>query len=234
MMDRRDLLLGAGCLIASAGGLALRPRRMVNLMGNIQLTRAIPDGFAAWQEDRGIGVLMPPSKGSLADRLYKQILARAFWQPTRPDQPPVMLLISYGAEQSDALQLHRPETCYPAVGYTVQARRLAQLPLAGGGTLPIVEMSATAGGRTEDVLYWTRVGEDLPQTAGEQRTRRLEAALHGTVGDGVLVRTSMTRTGSEAQFENLRGFVADMLSAITPATRRALIGTTRAAHFPQR
>jgi len=47
-------------------------------------------------------------------------------------QSPVMLFASHGSKQSDALQLHRPEACYPSIGFTMKGRELVDLPVGNG------------------------------------------------------------------------------------------------------
>lgn len=230
MIDRRDMIFGLGCAAAAGGALWMRPDEYVRLLPKERLEKSVPEAFGLWKIDRGLGVVLPPSEGSLADRLYDEIMARAYYQPTVATTRPVMCLMTYGARQSDALQLHRPETCYPAVGFQIVAYRKAALPLASGASLPIVEITARLGERFEDVLYWTRVGEDLPQDASEQRRKRLRASLAGQIGDGVLVRMSSARLQDSAPgFPELRAFARDMLGALTPATRRGLVGTKLAA-----
>ncbi|NJS13575.1 MAG: EpsI family protein [Sphingopyxis sp.] len=225
MMDRRDLLFAMGCVAGSGGALWMRPDNHVRLMPPGKMADAVPEAFADWSIDRGMGVVMPPSEGSLADRLYDEILARAYMN-TDSMVPPVMCLMTYGARQSDALQLHRPETCYPAVGFTVSNHRKTMLPLAAGALLPVVEITARLGNRIEDVVYWTRVGEDLPQDPGQQRKMRLRSALAGVIGDGVLVRmSSVRRQPDTALHAPLRRFATDLLISSPAPLQRGLIGT---------
>ena len=230
MIDRRDIIFGMGCAAAAGGALWMRPDNYVRLMPTEKLETSIPERFGRWAIDRSLGVVLPPSEGTLADRLYDEVMARAYFQPQVAETRPVMCLMTYGARQSDALQLHRPETCYPAVGFQIMAYRKASLALPGGAAVPIVEITAQLGERFEDVIYWTRVGEDLPQDAGEQRARRLRASLAGNIGDGVLVRMSSARRGDDSPgFAALRGFAFELLTSVKPATRRGLIGTRLAA-----
>lgn len=231
MMDRRDMVFGLGCVAAAGGAAWLRPRDYQRLMPAQKLASAIPEAFGRWSIDRSIGVVLPPSEGSLADRLYDEVLARAYLQPAAVDDGSVMCLITYGARQSDALQLHRPELCYPAVGFQVVGYQKQMLTLGRGAQLPIVQMSARLGQRVEDVLYWTRVGEDFPQDAADQRAKRLRASLAGKIGDGVLVRMSKVRQTAEAgpQFAELSQFAREILHALRPDVRRGLVGTRMAA-----
>ncbi|MBA4748768.1 MAG: EpsI family protein [Sphingopyxis sp.] len=229
-MNRREVIFAAGCAVAAGGALWLRPDNYVRLMPNKKLVDAIPERFGAWDIDRGLGVVMPPSEGTLADRLYDEIMARAYFQPADLEQSPVMCLMTYGARQSDALQLHRPEVCYPAVGFQIIDYRKLMLSIGNGAVLPAVEISTQFAERREDVLYWTRVGEDLPQNSADQRRMRLRASLSGDIGDGVLVRMSALRADPrQSQHPQLRRFAAELLAALDPAILRGLVGTRLAS-----
>ena len=139
-----------------------------------------------------------------------------------------MLLIAYGAAQSDLLQLHRPESCYPAIGFSISNRSLVDIAMPAGVKVPGVHLTATAQERVEDISYWARLGEYLPQTAGDQRQDRLRTALQGYIADGILVRASMIRNGSAPNYAKLDAFLGDLLSSLDPAKRPALIGSARA------
>ena len=227
MIDRRDLLIAAGCGAALASATWLTPRRTLTLMPEgAKLDALVPKQMAGWVMSPGGDIVIPETPDSLASRLYSDQLARAFRREGANED--VMLLIAYGKAQSDLLQLHRPEVCYPAIGFEITQRRLVQLPIAAGVTVPAVMLTAETPARTEDIIYWTRLGEALPQTGGEQSRDRLLAAMEGYVGDGALVRASALRTGDGDNFDELRGFMTDLIRAIPLAGRRALIGTARA------
>ena len=140
-----------------------------------------------------------------------------------------MLLVAHGDSQSDLLQLHRPEVCYPAVGFEVDGREVVPVKLPGGATMPAVALATHAGDRREDVLYWTRLGEYLPMSNGEQRRDRLRTAMAGYVADGVLFRASMIRGSDAPQFPVLSEFCGALLAGVPRlADRAALIGTANA------
>lgn len=227
-MRRRDLLLGAGCVMAVGTAQALKPRTVLSLLSDRKLADILPTSFGAWKSDTADGIVQPPPpEGSLAATLYNETVSRSFRRDR--DGARVMLLVAHGDSQSDLLQLHRPETCYPALGFEVDSRTLQPIPLGPGAALPAVGLAVHAGMRREDVLYWTRLGEYLPSDAGEQRRDRLRTAMAGFIADGVLFRTSMIRTGEQPSFPVLREFCGDLLQAIPgTAARAALVGTANA------
>jgi EpsI family protein len=227
MIDRRDFIFLGGCAAALGTAHWLRPRDQIDLVGTRSVEDMLPRSFGAWRSSIGGDILIPKTEGSLADRLYSTIVSRNYARS--PDEPPVMLLVAHGGLQSDLLQLHRPEACYPAVGFSIVDRQEASLPLSGaGGGLPVVNLSAQAGDTFEDIVYWTRLGEYLPRSASEQRRDRLAAAMQGYVGDGVLVRASVRRGEGDRQYALVSTFLRDLVQSISPDARAAFVGTSLA------
>ena len=184
----------------------------------------VPHNFGNWREFAGGNVIAPTTPHSLSDRLYSAVVTRVFTPATR-DAPPVMLLVAYGGEQSDLLQLHRPEACYPAVGMEIVEHHLGSVPVAPNVSVPGVFLSASNGDGQEDIVYFTRLGEALPQTAAAQRNDRLREAMSGVTGDGVLVRASTYRYADKPAWPYLSQFLSQMVLALPEPTRRGLVGT---------
>lgn len=224
MPDRREFLVGG--LGVGAFGLSeyLRPRQSIRLFSGITLDQAIPQTFGRWREHPGGAVIAPVTPNSLADRLYSATLTRIYY-PIDESGPPVMLLIAYGGVQSDLLQLHRPESCYPAVGLGIAQREMGEVELAGGGRIPSVFLTAYGQDRLEDIVYWTRLGEALPRTAAEQRSDRLRAAMRGTVGDGMLVRASTVRYEDAPAWPYLARFLSELMQNVPGRARAGFVGT---------
>lgn len=225
MIDRRDMLIAGTCAAALGAAEWLRPRRRLILLTQ-PLKDIIPSRFGEWQIAEGGDVVTPRTPGSLASRLYNDSLGRVYRNESSGRS--VMMLIAHGASQDDQLQLHRPESCYPAIGFAVSNRRLTAVPVNRQTQIPAVSLTATAGDRVEDILYWARLGDALPRGAGEQRDVRLSQAMAGYIADGVLVRASWLRDGSTTDIAGLAGFFAEMLEAMPAAARPGLIGTTLA------
>lgn len=223
MILRRDVLIGGACAASLGAAEWLRPRRVLNLLAGADLDRIVPREFGGWHSTAGGDFVVPQTPNSLSNRLYAKQLMRVY--TSQQHMAGVMLLIAYGASQSDALQLHRPESCYPAVGLPIVYRTLASLPITPHVAVPGVLLTAGATQRVEDIAYWSRLGEYLPQSAGDQRRDRLRAAVHGYVGDGVLVRASILRRNGEAQFPVLTDFLGALITAVPPSHRPALVGS---------
>ena len=221
MIRRRDLmLLGLG---ATALGVseALRPRRRLVLLRSGTIEDAVPSQFGNWESEVA-DLINPEQAGRLAKSLYSEIVHRIYYD--RDTEASVMMLIAYGDTQSDLLQLHRPESCYPAVGFSLALSQTDQVPIAARTSIPGRRVIATIEDRRENILYWTRLGERLPQGGGDQRTARLENAMEGYVADGALVRFSAVGD-SEPSFGLLRRFVPELLRAVPKDKRPALVGS---------
>jgi EpsI family protein len=220
-LRRRDIML-AGLGIAALGTAeALRPRKRLVLLKGGTIAEAIPPEFGHWMSNNA-DLVSPEQAGRLARTLYSETVSRAY--DNAEDGSTVLILAAYGDTQSDLLQLHRPESCYPAVGYSLALSEPTTVDIGGGEKLPGRSVIAKMEGRTENIIYWTRLGERLPQGGGQQRDARLANAMDGFVADGILVRCSAVGD-SEAGFAMLRRFIPEMLRSVRDDLRPALIGT---------
>lgn len=222
-MRRRDLFLGGGC--AAAGGLAywLKPRKRLVLLSGAKMADILPLKFGDWSAENSDGLVQPKDADGLAATLYSEMVGRIYHQASTGAN--IMMLVAYGDTQSDLLQLHRPEICYPAVGFNLVSAVKAKLELPGGREVPVRHVVATAQDRQENIVYWARMGEYLPDSSNEQRRVRLATAMEGYIPDGALVRFSMVQPDSDKAFETMNNFILRLLKAISPAKRSALIGT---------
>ena len=225
MINRRDVLIGGMLLGASAGAWAWTPRTKMSLLAGEELEGLIPNAFGSWRALPASALVVPEEEGSLAAQLYSQRVGRIY---ANPDNEAAMLLIAYGDTQSDALQLHRPEVCYPAFGFQIHGEANVSIPIGTDSAIPGRSLIATSDQRTEQILYWTRIGEHLPVTGAEQRWARLRTEMTGTVPDGVLVRISSLGTDRQRGLELNRRLAAELMLTVSPAARRVLIGTEAA------
>ncbi|HEY3948370.1 exosortase C-terminal domain/associated protein EpsI [Phenylobacterium sp.] len=226
MMDRRDFFLGAACVAGAAGGVGLKPRHEVKLLKGGKVADVAPTTFGNWvSEDVGDPYAIN-GPGTLSAKLYNELVVRQYLN--QKDQTAVLMLLAYGGKQSDELQLHRPEVCYPAFGYALVRNEPVFLPIGKGVTVPARRLSAEQDDRHESIIYWSRMGEMLPQNGPQQRAARLEIGLKGIVPDGLLCRFSMVGDDVERSWATIDGFVVDLLGAIPADKRNVLIGDQRA------
>ena len=224
MISRRDIVFGGGLLAAAAGASALTPRRHVILLpAGGELEKMIPKRFGGWETVPSAQFVLPKEPGSLSDRLYNQTLTRLYQSAVGI---PVMVVMAYGQTQNDLLQLHRPEVCYASVGFQISGSAVDSVGLRNGASLPVRELVATNDTRVEPIVYWTRIGDNLPTSGNEQRVAKLKQQIAGIIPDGILVRMSTVADPSKEVFTALRGFAAKLVEAVAPANRALLIGST--------
>lgn len=223
MINRRDLLLSAVCLAGAGSAYALTPRRHVSLLGRAKLADVAPRTFGPWSA-RDVGDLVSArTEGSLAAQLYDEMVERIYVNADNGQQ--VMALMAHGDTQSNELQLHRPEVCYPAFGLEISDDKAIQLPLAPAVFLPARTLVATGPDRREAILYWARLGEFLPVDRDQQRLDRYRTAFRGEIADGLLVRFSMFGAQPEHNHVILQDFARDLLHATPAGLRPPLVGT---------
>lgn len=226
MIDRRDMIVAGAGLVGAGAAYALTPRKYLSLMKEDKLAAVVPESFGAWRQQDDNGLVRPKLEGDLTAKLYGETLAKNYYNVDA--DAGIMLLIAYGSKQSDLLQLHRPESCYPAFGFEIRNNQPIQLQMAPDVAVPARRLTAHSVGRTEWITYWTRLGDYLPTSQAEQRKDRFRLALQGYLGDGVLVRGSTVHGDKSSADRLVASFFRDLIEAISPAKRAALIGTERA------
>jgi EpsI family protein len=223
MTSRREFLIGGACALTAGAAYAATPRERMSLLGKAKLEDLVPHAFGAWAELPPDSVVVPQNDNSLAARLYAQTVTRVFVNDD--DGAQVMALFAYGDTQSDQLQLHRPEVCYPAFGFAVIESMAVDIALAQGAVIPARRMTAQSAMRTEHIAYWTRIGEYLPQSGEAQRAAKLRTAFQGIIPDGILVRISNLEVTPDAGFAINQRFVAQLITAMPKQGLPALVGT---------
>ena len=219
LLSRRELGIGALFIAAAAVAAARRPTTNLNLLGKAKLENVIPETIGRWKFVSSSGLVVPP-EDQLSRALYSQLLTRVYADPQGRS---VMLLIAQSGTQTGILQIHRPEICYSAGGYALSGirRHVLRLP---EGELASVFLSATSEAKTEQILYWTRIGRHLPLSWVQQREAVAVDNLHGIIPDAVLVRVSTIDSDASAAIATIDRFVEEMFAAVSPPIRRFFIG----------
>jgi EpsI family protein len=226
MMNRRDALVGAACLAAACASYALTPRRRVTLLGaDRKLEDVVPRAFGDWTSQDVTDLVAPKIEGSLISRLYNQTVGRIYTSGRTGVQ--VMTLLAHGDTQTDDLQLHRPESCYPAFGFSIKSSVVTNFEILGPVTVPSRHLVAEAPDRRETIVYWSRLGEFLPVDRKEQQLDRMATAIRGNIADGLLTRFSIVGADSDGAFKALEDFIPQLVRSVARPDRAILIGTTR-------
>jgi EpsI family protein len=220
MIPMRAVLVLAAMLLATGLSVAAKPRSKVADEGpKIDLEQIVPKAFGDWTiDDRVVPVLPSPEQQALLNKLYNQTLARTYFN-RRGER--IMLSIAYGGDQSDSMQVHRPEVCYAAQGFQILGEARGTLTTLFGA-LPVKRVLTRLGSRTEPVTYWVTVGGQATQTGLRQKLVQVSYGLTGKVPDGMLVRVSSIGRDEAAGYAVQEQFVRDMLGAVGDQDRRRL------------
>lgn len=217
-----SILLAALMLSASALSSHFTPTvKLADHGPRVDLVAMVPEQFGEWQTDPNVVPLqVDPATQAKLDKIYNQTLSRTY---INRNGERVMLSLAYGGEQSDRLQVHKPEVCYGAQGFEVENRGYAELNVARG-VLPVKRLFAVSGARHEPITYWITVGNRAIRPGLEQKLQQLRYGLGGMVPDGMLVRVSSISTDEPAAFALQQRFISDLLQGIDAPAQVRLAG----------
>lgn len=209
-------------LLAAVLAFAAKPRaKVADQAPPIVLEELVPRQFGNWRVDETVvPVLVDPRTQAKLDEIYNQTLARTY---VNADGQRIMLSIAYGGDQSDSMQVHRPEICYTAQGFQVLRQTVGQL-VTDYGALPVKRLLAVQGPRNEPITYWVVVGDKATQVGMQQKLQQLKYGLTGRVPDGILVRVSSIDRNEDAAFGAQDRFLREMLAAMPEAGRLRVAG----------
>ncbi|WP_242139346.1 MULTISPECIES: exosortase-associated protein EpsI, V-type [unclassified Sphingomonas] len=216
--SRRQLLVGATLLAAAGAAYAFTPRTVIRTLGTSKLDALVPHAFGGWRFQASSGLVLPPAD-QLRDRIYSQLLTRVY---SHSDGSSMMLLIAYSGSQDGTIQVHRPEVCYPASGFHLSTVEDRSVQLAPKVDVPSRYIVAETELRTEQMIYWTRLGHLFPRKWSEQKLAVVEENLRGLIPDGVLVRISTL--GQADARPSLDAFAKALFGAVGPQMKSVLIG----------
>lgn len=218
----RKILLSVLMLTTALAAVALRPEYDTSQGKDLHdLEKLVPSSFGDWKEIKNGGslVINPQQQQTLAE-IYSQTLSRTY---INRDGYRIMLSIAYGGQQSKALQVHRPETCYAAQGFEIQGMRKDKISLLQN-TVPIMRLKTQLGARDEPVSYWVRIGEKVVIGNFQQSLTRFEYGLSGTVPDGILVRVSSISKDTTTAYDMQDQFLLDLYKELGPEAQAFFIG----------
>jgi len=217
LLTRRHFFVGAAMLATSGLALARQPEVVKPVIRPEVFEGWVPQNFGQWSAVASSGVILP-SPDALSDRLYDDLVTRVYDGPDTA----VMLLLAYNNKQDGVLQVHRPEVCYPAGGYVLtETKRISVSAL--GAQVPSNLFTATGPDRTEQVVYFTRLGSTYPRSWAEQRLAVVEENLAGRVPDGIMLRASVLGTDRDRAIAVLRAFLEEFVAAAAPSLQHLLV-----------
>lgn len=216
-----------GVMVASAAtAIALTPKQLYapGQKPETSLEDLVPKSFGEWYLDPAVAqqIINPSVLASLA-RYYTDNLSRTY---VNGKGDKVMFSLAYGADQSRAMQVHKPEVCYVGQGFMIQytAKGNTLVP-SGNLDIPNMRLVAKLGPRNEPITYWIRSGDYVVRGWLEQNVARVKNGLiKGYTPDGLLVRVSTIDTDKEQAYKVQDRFIADLIAASPAKTRAMLLG----------
>ncbi|MBS0481126.1 MAG: EpsI family protein [Proteobacteria bacterium] len=219
MASRRNFLIGGAMAAASGFAYVRRPKPVNPRVEKKQFESWVPTKVGPWTFVSASGVVLPPPD-SLSNRLYDNLVSRVY---DTADGSTVMIALAYNNIQNGVLQLHRPEICYPAGGFRLSPTR--EVPIRSAQRAIDANYFTAAGfERTEQVMYWTRVGNQFPTSWFDQRMAVVRANLEGVIPDGMLARFSVIGQDPDSALVTLQQFVLEFEKASAPQLRKLLVG----------
>ncbi len=206
---------------------AMTPTQKMSEIGpKIDLETMLPKQFGEWTTDETVAPLRTdPETAQMLDRLYNQILSRTYVdrQGRR-----VMLLIAYGGDQSESMQVHKPEVCYPSLGFKLHQESHGSLD-TGFGAVPVKRMVAVQGRRIEPVTYWMTIGDKIAEGGGGAwKLEQIKYGLTGKIPDGLLFRLSSITGDAAAAYAAQQEFTQALIKALPEKDRARFIGRSGA------
>lgn len=218
-LSRRHMIMGGILACASAIAYARQPEVVFPVLKIKTFEALVPDSFGPWKPLPHGDVVLPPPD-ALSDRLYDNLVTRTY---EKAGTPPVMLLLAYNNEQDGVLQVHRPETCYPVGGFQLSETLKIGLT-AAGQSIPANIFTAKSPRRTEQVVYFTRLGEAFPRSWAEQRVSVMRANLAGEIPDGMMMRISVLGVDQAEGKAILADFAEKFIDASPERLQKLLVG----------
>ena len=210
------MLLSAGMASALRPTISLADERTP-----INLKAMVPTAFGDWQEQLNMSAaIVDPTQKELLDKIYSETLTRTYVNRAGYR---IMLSIAYGKNQSDALQLHKPEVCYPAQGFALLAKQAGSLDLLGK-PIAATRLQTRLGQRVEPITYWTVVGDHVTTGGIDKKLTEMRYAMTGRIPDGMLVRVSSIDPANDNAYAMQSQFSNQMLQAIAPDLRNRFAG----------
>ena len=219
----KNITLLALMLVTAVSAVVMRPKiSLADEQPPINLKIMVPKAFGEWHEELNApSQVVNPQQEAMLEATYSEILTRLYVNKVGYR---IMLSIAYGKNQSTALQLHKPENCYPAQGFTLVSVERIMLNLLGT-PVQSKRMSTFMGQRFEPITYWTVVGDRITYLGLPKKILEIRYAMQNRIPDGMLVRMSSIDKNTEKAWEIQQQFANAMINAISPADRTRFVGS---------
>jgi len=221
----RNIVMAVLMLLAAGVAMAIHPTHRIADDGPaVILENMIPMQFGDWKDEpQQNGHIVNPQVKEKLDRIYTATLSRTYVNSTGDR---IMLSIAYGADQSDAKQLHYPEVCYPAQGFQLMSNQVGELK-TDFGNIPVRRLYTVLGMRAEPLTYWTTVGNKAVLGSKQTKLEQLRYGFRGKIPDGLLFRVSSITSDADAGYAVQQAFVRALITALPQQDRAKLAGLSQ-------
>lgn len=179
-----------------------------------------PSAFGDWALDpSAVAPIRPAFDVARRFQMYDQVLERTY---VNAKGERIMMSVAYGRQQSVGLQMHRPEVCYKAGGFTIDAVHAFRLPMSDRH-LPVTRLFAHMDGRPEPITYWRLLGEEVMDDESGFKLQTW-SWRGGALVDGLLVRVSTIDAVPEEGWQAQARFIDQLTGAMSPAQRARVLG----------
>jgi len=222
MKHKKILLAILMVVVAFVANYARPTRYLAQSSPRNLLVNDVPTKFKDWtkiatDED----MIIDPAQQVVLNYLYADILNASY---VNPQDRTVMLSIAYGKDQSEGHDVHKPELCYPAQGFTKLEELDIPIALDTNRTILVHYMKMQKGQRIEPLFYWTLAGDYLYRNKMNKRRIAFQYSLDNLIPDGMIVRVSTLEANNAIAQKSLIDFVKDWYASIPEEQRTRYFG----------
>lgn len=219
---KRNLVVGFVLMCSFSLSVFMTPKKLIaSNSPKIDLETMIPKKIGNWRIDETqAGFVVSPDVQEKLDLIYNQTLSRTY---VNSNGDRMMLAIAYGGDQSDSMQVHKPEVCYPAQGLTI-TRQWDDVLSLPHRTVPVRRLVAQQGRRHEPITYWIRMGDTVALSSLKQKLAKMSYTLSGSIPDGLLFRVSTIGQNDQEIYRMQDDFVNQLANELDSTAEHFVFG----------
>jgi len=206
-------------------GISLHPeKKMSKERQTVNFNQIIPLSFKGWTIDKtDNSTLVDPEVKEQITSVYSQTVSRTY---VNNQNQHIMLSVAYGGDQEEVMQVHKPEVCYTAQGFTVKKNGVVPIK-TDKGTVHALQLITNQAERVEPVTYWITIGNTIALNGLAWRWERIKYGLTGTLPDGLLFRVSSIGNDANQEYQIHQQFIQSLMSYLSLNDAKQLMGTIK-------